>query len=354
MEAANKKTEAYETEKIDKEKHLNNLYVNDKVIEIQDLKVHFPVKSGFVQQLLKPDEQQFVKAVDGVNLSIKAGETIGLAGESGCGKTTTAKAIVALEKPTHGHIHFNNEDVTTFKGKKLKEFRRQAQMVFQDPYESLNPRFSVKGMLEEPLMIHGMKDKNERKERILETLKMVGLQPTETYLNRYPHQMSGGQRQRVAIARALVIRPTFLVADEPVSMLDVSIRASLLNLLKELVQELNLASVYISHDLSLIRYVCDKTAIMYLGKIVEMGPTEEVIREPIHPYSKALLDAVPVPEPNSDGLKMPLEGEPPNPLNVPRGCRFHPRCPVAIDKCKEQEPIGRFVGGRWVECHLYE
>jgi peptide/nickel transport system ATP-binding protein len=355
MEAANKKIKEYESEKVSKEKHLQDLYMKDKkVIEIQDLKVHFPVKQGFLKQLLKPDEQQFVKAVDGINLSIKAGETVGLAGESGCGKTTTAKSMVALEHPTDGHIYFDDKDVTTFKGKELKEFRRQAQMVFQDPYESLNPRFSVKGMLEEPLIIHGMKDKYERHERILETLKMVGLQPAETYMNRYPHQMSGGQRQRVAIARALVIRPKFLVADEPVSMLDVSIRASLLNLLKELVQELNLASVYISHDLSLIRYVCDKTAIMYLGKIVEMGPTEDVIRDPIHPYSQALLEAVPVPEPSPDGLKMPLEGEPPNPVNVPRGCRFHPRCPVAIDKCKEQEPIGRFVGGRWVECHLYE
>lgn len=325
------------------------------VFNIEDLKVHFPVNRSFLESLKKKkSEQKFVKAVDGVSLEIKEGENIGLAGESGCGKTTLAKTMVKLTEVTEGKVEFNGINISDIQKKPLKTFRKNAQMVFQDPYESLNPRYSVKQTLEEPLIIHGMKGKKKRRDRILETLERVGLRPAEKYIERFPHQMSGGQRQRVAIARALVIKPKFLVADEPVSMLDVSIRASILSLLQELVDELNLASVYISHDLSLIRYVCDKTAIMYLGRIVEMGPTEEVIRDPIHPYSQALLSAVPSPEPNPEGLHVPLEGEAPNPVDVPQGCRFHPRCPVAMEKCKTVEPKGTYHNGRWVECHLYE
>jgi peptide/nickel transport system ATP-binding protein len=325
------------------------------IFDIQDLQVHFPVNQSLFESLgNRKEEKKFVKAIDGVSLSVRVGETIGLAGESGCGKTTLAKTMVKLEEATSGKVIFNGEDIRGFRSKELREFRKDAQMVFQDPYESLNPQFLIMQTLEEPLIIHGMKGKKKRKERVLETLEKVGLRPAENFINRYPHQMSGGQRQRVAIARALVVNPKFLVADEPVSMLDVSIRASILSLLQDLVKELNLASVYISHDLSLIRYVCDKTAIMYLGRIVEMGPTEDVIKNPIHPYSKALISAVPSPDPNPEGLHVPLEGEAPNPIDVPKGCRFHPRCPVAMDKCKIVEPKGMYHEDRWVECHLFD
>ncbi|MGI2328118.1 ABC transporter ATP-binding protein [Planococcus sp. YIM B11945] len=324
------------------------------VYKIDNLKVHFPVKSNFFKKRLKDEDAKFVKAVDGITLTVREGETIGIAGESGCGKSTLARTLVKLEEPTSGEVHFHGADVTSIKSKQMKQFRKDAQMVFQDPYESLNPRFSIRQTLEESLIIQKMGNRQERTAQILDTLNRVGLKPADKYIDRYPHEMSGGQRQRVAIARALVMKPKFLVADEPVSMLDVSIRASILNLLKELVDELNLASVYISHDLSLIRYVCDKTAIMYLGRIVEFGDTEDVIKTPLHPYSQALLSAVPSPEPKPEGLSIAIEGEAPNAINIPSGCRFHTRCPFAMEHCKKVEPKAIHHDGRWVECHLYD
>lgn len=323
------------------------------VYNIDDLEVHFPVKKTLKERFTIGSKEKHVKAVDGIDLVIRKGQTIGVAGESGCGKSTLAKTLVKLEDPTSGEITFNDQNLQHLKGESYKAFRKQVQMVFQDPYESLNPRFTIRQTLEESMIIHENKTKDERTDRILETLTMVGLRPAENFINRYPHELSGGQRQRVAIARALVIPPTFLVADEPVSMLDVSIRASVLNLLRDLVEEFNLASVYISHDLSLIRYVCDDTAIMYLGRIVEYGNTEEIIKDPLHPYSKALLDAVPSPNPEEAGIDVPLDDEAPNPIDVPTGCRFHPRCPVAMDICKSVHPTPRSVEGRMVECHLF-
>ena len=325
------------------------------LLEVRDLKVHFPVRTSLMTQMVHGSGgQRWVKAVDGVTFSVARGRTLGLAGESGCGKTTTAKTMVRLYKPTAGQVAFEGADIANLGGRALTNFRHRAQMVFQDPYESLNPRFNIQAVLEEPLVIHGMKSAKERMARMVETLDIVGLTPPSVYLSRYPHQMSGGQRQRVAIARALVLRPSFMVADEPVSMLDVSIRAGILNLMKQLIRNMDMAGMYISHDLSLIRYMCDQTGIMYLGRIVEIGDTEDVVRHPMHPYSQALLSAVPVPEVTHEEIMVPLEGEPPNPVDLPPGCRFGPRCERRMDICTRVAPKPVAVGGaRWVECHLY-
>lgn len=320
------------------------------ILDLTDLKVHFPVKAQFFS---RDKEDKVVKAVDGISLTVREGQTIGLAGESGCGKSTLARTLVKLEEPTSGKVVFKGQNLQEMTSKDNKAFRSEAQMIFQDPYESLNPRFSIRQTLEEGLIIHEKLSRKEREERVLETLTMVGLRPAESYIDRYPHELSGGQRQRVAIARALVLNPTFLIADEPVSMLDVSIRASILNLIKQLVDELNVAGIYISHDLSLIRYVCEDTGIMYLGRIVEYGDTEELIQNPLHPYTKALLDAVPSPDPRLAGITVHLEDEAPSPIDLPTGCRFHPRCPMAMDICRTTEPHVNNVDGRLVECHLY-
>jgi oligopeptide/dipeptide ABC transporter ATP-binding protein len=328
--------------------------VDGKIIRVNNLKKHFPLTTGFFASLVSRTPPKALKAIDGVSFDIAEGETVGLAGESGCGKTTTAKVMVRLYEPSEGEILFRGENISFLKGNDLKRFRRRAQMVFQDPYESLNPRYTVGNTVEEPLIIHGVRDRDERTERMVKTLEMAGLRPAEDFIERYPHEMSGGQRQRLAIARALVLEPSFIVADEPVSMLDVSIRAGVLNLLRNLTADLGLASLYISHDLSLIRYMCDRTAIMYLGRMVEIGPTESVITEPFHPYTQVLLSAVPSSDPEHRKPSLQIEGEVPSPIDLPPGCRFHPRCRRAKPICREEDPPRMEVApGHFVECHLF-
>ncbi len=324
------------------------------IIRVNNLKKYFPLTSGFFSTLVSRTPPKSLKAIDGISFDIAEGETVGLAGESGCGKTTTAKVMVRLYEPSEGEILFQGENIGHLKGNDLKQFRRHAQMVFQDPYESLNPRYTVGNTVEEPLIIHGVRDQEERIERVVAALEMSGLRPAEDYIDRYPHEMSGGQRQRLAISRALVLKPKFVVADEPVSMLDVSIRASVLNLLRRLTDDLGLASLYISHDLSLIRYMCDRTAIMYLGRMVEIGLTEKVITKPFHPYTQVLLAAVPSSDPEHRKMLLQIEGEVPSPIDLPLGCRFHTRCRKAMPICREADPARvEVASNHFVECHLF-
>lgn len=325
----------------------------EKIIEIKDLKKWFPLKTGFFASLLK--KELFVRAVDDISFDIYEGEIFGLAGESGSGKTTTGKLLIRLIESTDGKILFKENDISSIPESKFKPFRKKLQIIFQDPYESLNPRMTINDIISEPLLIHGISNEREISEQVNRVLEEVKLTPPEEFLFRYPHELSGGQRQRVAVARAIILNPEFIVADEPVSMLDVSIRAGVLNLILELRDKLHVSFLFITHDLALARHICDRLAVMYLGKIVEMGSVDDIIKEPLHPYTQALIKAVPTPDPTAKRIEVVVKGEIPSPVNPPPGCRFHTRCPLYIgDICWKKEPQPMEIKkNHYVSCHLY-
>ena len=318
------------------------------LLQVDSLKKYFPVTKGLV--LMKT--VGYVQAVDGITFTIKQGETLGLVGESGCGKTTTSKLILRLEEPTEGQILLDGEDIQTFKGQAMRDYRAQVQAVFQDPWSSLSPRMRVRDIVAEPLVVNRQVSKNEVQERVAEVMQQVGLHPDQA--KNYPHEFSGGQRQRIAVASALVSYPKLIILDEPVSALDVSIRAQVMNLLKDLQDQYNVGYLLIAHNLATVRYMAHETAVMYLGQIVEYSETEELYKNPLHPYTKALFSAALPSHPDMVREEIVLTGEVPSPINPPSGCRFHPRCPFAMDKCAVEIPVEKEVApGHRVSCHLY-
>ena len=323
------------------------------LVRVRNLKKYFPIKSGVLRKTVGN-----IQAVDGISFDIYKGETLGLVGESGCGKSTAGRSILQLEVPTAGTVEFAGRELTTMSGGDLRRARRHMQMIFQDPYASLNPRMTVGNIISEPLAIHGIGDADGRKERVQELLRVVGLNPY--FVNRYPHEFSGGQRQRIGVARALATNPSFIVADEPISALDVSIQAQVVNMLDDLKRELGLTYLFIAHDLSMVRYISDRVAVMYLGRIVELSSRDEVYENPLHPYTQALLSAIPIPDPDKEAKRQRiiLEGDVPSPANPPSGCRFHPRCAYATDVCREVDPEFRNLGTsakpHMVACHHAE
>jgi oligopeptide transport system ATP-binding protein len=320
--------------------------VAEPLLEVTDLKKHFPIQRGLLSRTVGQ-----VRAVDGVSFSIQAGEVLGLVGESGCGKTTTGRCILRLIEPTSGSVRFEGREVTTMGRRELRSLRREMQIVFQDPYSSLNPRMTVGSMLGEALAIHRLARGAAARERVAELLTLVGLSPD--HARRYPHEFSGGQRQRIGVARALAVRPRLIVADEPVSALDVSIQAQIINLLRELQRKMNLTYLFVAHDLSVVEFISDRVAVMYLGRIVEMAGGAELYRRPLHPYTVSLLSAIPVPDPDRKRARIVLRGDVPSPAHPPSGCHFHPRCFMAREICAHEEPPLQQIGpGRWSACHF--
>jgi oligopeptide transport system ATP-binding protein len=324
----------------------------DVLLSVRNLKMHFPITRGIIIQR----QVGSIKAVDGLNFDLVRGETLGLVGESGCGKSTTGRAILQLYEPTDGEVIFEGKDLVKMNSGDLRRMRRRMQMIFQDPYASLNPRMTVGSIVGEPLEVHNIgSGRKDRQERVQELLKIVGLNPY--FVNRYPHEFSGGQRQRIGVARALAVNPSFIVCDEPISALDVSIQAQIINLLEDLQEELGLTYLFIAHDLSVVRHISDRIAVMYLGKIVELADRDSLYENPMHPYTQALLSAVPIPDPEIEKKRQRiiLEGDVPSPANPPKGCNFNTRCPRVMDICRQYEPAFTDVGsGHYVACFLYD
>jgi len=318
------------------------------LVEVRDLSKYFPITRGIIFQRHVGD----IKAVDGISFRIHQGETLGLVGESGCGKSTTGRTILQLYRPTGGKVYFEGEDLTSLQGNALRRMRQRMQMIFQDPYASLNPRMTVGNIVGEPLEVHGVARGMAKRERVQELLQLVGLNPY--FVNRYPHEFSGGQRQRIGVARALALNPSFIVCDEPISSLDVSIQAQVVNLLEDLQEQFGLTYLFIAHDLSMVRHISDRVAVMYLGKVVELTDRDSLYQNPLHPYTQALLSAVPIPDPlvEERRQRIILEGDVPSPANPPHGCNFSTRCPAVMDICHQEDPEFREVeDGHWLACH---